>query len=223
MVEMLFLVLGLMIVMAAIPVIACLALMLAIAKRFIVRFNDPVEKSRFRVRLGGNVAYFIATLNALAVIYYFIAAGLPFGNRFDPWLSVAAGRLPEGWYLASAVAFLFAGFLLKITRSAYIAVFVLALFGAQIALEMSPTLFALAQDPGLFARFVDEITRLREAYASVGGIPGTIMATLFAGMVYGVLIQAAYYILTLASFLIALQGTLRLRRIAGQHFRVPPA
>jgi hypothetical protein len=75
----------------------------------------------------------------------------------------------------------------------------------------------------LFARFVDEITRLREAYASVGGIPGTIMATLFAGMVYGVLIQAAYYILTLASFLIALQGTLRLRRIAQQHFRVPPA
>jgi hypothetical protein len=223
MVEMLFLVLGLMIVMAAIPVLACLAMMLAIAKRFIMRFNDPIEKSRFRVRLGGNVAYFIAALNALAVIYYFIAAGLPFGDSFDPWLNTVTRRLPEGWYFASAITFLLAGFLLKITRSAYIAVFILALFVAQIALEMAPTLFTLAQDPGLFARFVDEITRLREAYASVGGIPGTIMATLFAGLVYGILVQAAYYILTVASFLIALQGTLRLRRITQQHFRVPGA
>lgn len=223
MVEMLYLVIGLMIVMAAIPVLAVLALALAIAKRFFMRFNDPVDRQRFRVRLGGNVAYFMALLNALAVGYYFVAAGLPLGARFQPWITAAAQSLPAGWYLATAVAFLLAGFLLKVTRSTIIAVFILVLFSAQVLLEMAPTLFALAHDPGLFARFFDEIVRLRDAYANVGGIPGTVMGTLLAGIVYGAVVQTVYYLLIALSLGIALRATLRLRRIAAQHFRTPAA
>lgn len=68
MAEMLYLVVGLMILMAAIPLLGVLALALAIAKRFFMRFNDAVDRLRFRVRLGGNIAYFIAALNALAVL-----------------------------------------------------------------------------------------------------------------------------------------------------------
>lgn len=218
MAEMLYLVVGLMIVMAAVPVLAVLALALAIAKRYLMRFNDAVDRQRFRVRLGGNVAYFVAALNGLAVLYYFVAAGFPFGARFDPWIAAAAQRLPEGWYLASAFAFLIAGFLLKVTRSSVIALFLLGLFVVQMLMELAPTFFALAADPGMFTRFPAEIARLRAAYADVGGAPGTVMATLLAGLVYGAVIQAAYYLLVTASFAIALVATLRLRRHFARRF-----
>jgi hypothetical protein len=219
MVEMLYLVIGLMIVMAAIPVLAVLALALAIAKRYVMRFNDAVDRLRFRVRLGGNIAYFVATLNALAALYYFIAAGLPVGPRFASWIAAASQRLPEGWYLATAFAFLIAGFLVKVTRSVYLAGFLLVLFGAQLAIELAPTVFALARDPGLFARFFDEIVRLREAYASVGGLPSTVMGLLLAGLVYAAAVQAAYYALTVWGLVIALAATLRLRRFSARRFR----
>ncbi len=221
MVEMLYFVIGWMIVLAAIPVLAVLSLALAIAKRFVMRFHDPVEKLRFRIRLGGNIAYFIALLNAGAAVYYFIAAGLPVGARFWPWLATATETLPEGWYIATMFLFLIGGFLLKITRAFYVALFVAILFAAQILLEMAPTLFALAGDPGLFLRLFDEIARMREAYANVGGMPGTVMTTLFTGLVYGAVIQATYYILTMTGLLIALAGTLRLRRFDSLKFRIP--
>lgn len=221
MAEMLYLVIGLMIAMAALPVFAVLSLLLAIAKRFFMRFNDDVDRQRFRVRLGGNVAYFIAALNALAVLYYFIVAGFPFGERFSPWLGTAVRRLPEGWYMITALAFLIGGFLLKITRSTLFAGFLIGLFGVQIAIEMAPTLFALAGDPGLFMRFFGEIGRLRAAYAEVGGIPGAVMATLLAGVVYGAVVQIAYYLLSLLGLWIALQATLRLRRFSARRFRAP--
>lgn len=222
MVEMLYLVIGLMIVMAAIPVLTTLALLLAISKRFVMRFNDPVERYRFRVRLGGNVAYFVALLNALAVLYYFIAEGMPLGSRFGPWIYAAAERLPEGWYIATTFAFLIAGFLLKVVRSPYLAAFVLTLFAFQVVLELSPTLFALANDPGLFARFFDEIAQMHQANANVGGIPGTVMSTILAGLVYGIVIQASYYVLALIAFLISLHGTLKLGRFATHRFRTVP-
>lgn len=221
MIEMLYLVIGLMIVMAVIPVVAVLALALAITKRYLMRFNDAVDRLRFRVRLGGNIAYFVATLNALAMLYYFVSAGLPVGARFSPWLAEASQRLPEGWYLATCFAFLIAGFLVKVTRSVYLAAFLFGLFAAQVAMEMAPTLFALAHDPGLFARFFAEIARLREAYANVGGFPGTVMGTLLAGMVYGAAVQTAYYALAAWGLLIALSATLRLRRFSARRFRAP--
>lgn len=223
MVEMLYFVIGWMIVLAAIPVLAVLSLALAIAKRFVMRFHDPVEKLRFRIRLGGNIAYFIALLNAGAAVYYFISAGLPIGARFWPWLATAAGTLPEGWYIATMFLFLVGGFLLKITRAVAVALFIVIMFAAQVVLEMAPTLFALAGDPGLFLRLFDEIARMREAYANVGGVPGTVMATLFAGLVYGAVIQAAYYILAMSGLLIALKATLRRRRVLLQRFRTPTA
>lgn len=223
MAEMLYLVIGLMIVMAAIPVLAVLSLALAIVKRFVMRFHDPVEKCRFRVRLGGNIAYFVALLNATAVIYYYVAAGLPMGAGFAPWLEAAAMRLPEGWYIATLFLFLIGGFAVKITRQPIFAVFLLGLFIAQVILEMAPTLFAIASDPGLFARFFDEIARLREAYANVGGMPGTVMGTLIVGVVYGAVIQLSYYTLAITGLIIALAGTLRLKRFATQKFRVPVA
>lgn len=212
MVEMLYLVIGLMIVMAAIPVLTTFALALAVTKRYVMRFHDPVERCRFRVRLGGNVAYFVALLNAIAVLYYFVAAGLPMGQRFEPWLIEAARRLPEGWYIATAPVFLAGGFLLKVLRWRALAVFLLLLFLAQVVLELSPTLFELARDPGLFARFFDEIARLRATHADVGGIPGTVMGTILAGLVYGIVIQAAYYLLASASFVISLQGAVQHKR-----------
>jgi hypothetical protein len=221
MVEMLYFVIGWMIILAAIPVLAVLSLALAIAKRFVMRFHDPVEKLRFRIRLGGNIAYFIALLNAGAAVYYFVAAGLPIGARFAPWLGNAAQTLPEGWYIATMFLFLVGGLLLKITRAVSVALFIVIMFTAQIALEMAPTLFALAGDPGLFLRLFDEIARMREAYANVGGVPGTVMATLFAGLVYGAVIQAAYYVLAMSGLLIALAGTLRLRRFTALKFRTP--
>ena len=213
MVEALYLVIGLMILMALIPVITIASLALAIAKRFVMRWNDPVERYRFRVRLGGNVAYFIAVLNAIAILYYFITAGIPLGDKFEPWLYTISGRLPEGWYLATMVAFLFGGFLLKITRSPYAAAFLTLLFLAQVAIELAPAFFALAQDPGLFARFFEEIERMNESYQTVGGIPKTVMGTVLAGLVYGLALQATYYVLALTAFLISLQGTIGLRRI----------
>ncbi|HEX9810347.1 MAG TPA: hypothetical protein VGC25_12210 [Alphaproteobacteria bacterium] len=218
MIEALYLVIGLMIVMAAIPVVASLSLILAICKRFVMRFNDPMELHRFRVRLGGNVAYFVATLNGLVVVYYYVSAGLPMGTRFEPWIYAAAQRLPEGWYLATALAFLFGGFVLKVTRSPYVGLVVILLFVAQIAIELAPTAFELARDPGLFARFIAEIDRMHEAYANVGGIPGTVMATILAGLVYGVAMQAAYYALVLTSLLIALRATFSLRNLGGSRF-----
>jgi hypothetical protein len=221
MAEMIYLVVGLMIVMAVIPVLAVVSLTLAISKRYFMRFNDAIDRQRFRVRLGGNVAYFVATLNALAVVYYFVNAGLPLGARFKPWIADAAQSLPAGWYLATAFAFLIAGFLMKVTRSVIIAAFLLVLFAAQILMELWPTLFALSQDPGLFTRFFEEIARLREAYANVGGIPGTVMGTLLAGMVYGAILQIAYYMLAIAGFLIGLRAALRLRRFSAQRFRAP--
>jgi hypothetical protein len=213
MLEALYLVIGLMIVMAMIPVITIVSLSLAIVKRFVMRWYDPVERFRFRVRLGGNVAYFVALLNVMAVIYYFIAAGLPMGARFAPWVSIASQRLPEGWYLATAVAFLFGGFLLKITRAPLAAALLMVIFLAQIAFEMAPTIFALAKDPGLFARFFEEIERMHQGYQQVGGIPKTVMGTVLAGLVYGLAVQAIYYVLAVTAFLIALQGTLGLRAI----------
>jgi hypothetical protein len=123
--------------------------------------------------------------------------------------------------MATAFAFLIAGFLMKVTRSVIIAAFLLALFAAQIVMELWPTLFALSQDPGLFTRFFEEIARLREAYANVGGIPGTVMGTLLAGMVYGAILQIAYYMLAIAGFLIGLRAALRLRRFSAQRFRAP--
>lgn len=220
MLEALYLVIGLMVVMAMIPVITILSLLLAIVKRFTMRWNDPVERYRFRVRLGGNVAYFVALLNALAVLYYFVAAGLPAGQSFRPWVEAVSERLPEGWYLATVVAFLFGGFLLKITRSSFAAAFLLALFLVQISIEMAPTLYALSQDPGLFSRFFAEIERMHEGYRSVGGIPGTVMGTVLAGLVYGLAMQAAYYVLAATSFLIALAGAMRLKDAAEP--RYPP-
>jgi hypothetical protein len=221
MAEMIYLVVGLMIVMAVIPVLAVVSLTLAISKRYFMRFNDAVDRQRFRVRLGGNVAYFVASLNALAVGYYFVNAGLPLGARFDPWIATAAQTLPAGWYMATAFAFLIAGFLMKVTRSVIIAAFLLVLFAAQIVMELWPTLFALSQDPGLFTRFFEEIARLREAYANVGGIPGTVMSTVLAGMVYGAVLQITYYALAITGFLIALRATLRLRQFSSQKFRTP--
>ncbi len=215
MVEVLYLVIGLMILMALVPVITIAALALAIVKRFVTRWNDPVERYRFRVRLGGNVAYFIAALNAIAVLYYFVAAGVPLGDKFDPWVYAISERLPEGWYLATTVAFLFGGFLLKITRSVYAAAFLTLIFLAQVAIELAPTLFALAQDPGLFARFFEEIERMHDSYQTVGGIPKTVMGTVLAGLVYGLALQATYYALALTAFLISLQGAIGLRRIRG--------
>lgn len=212
MVEALYLVIGLMILMALIPVITIAALALAILKRFVMRWNDPVERYRFRVRLGGNVAYFVAVLNAIAVLYYFVASGIPLGDKFEPWVYTISERLPEGWYLATMVAFLFAGFLLKITRSPYLAGFLIFIFLAQVAIELAPAFFALAEDPGLFARFFEEIERMNESYKTVGGIPKTVMGTVLAGLVYGLALQATYYVLALTAFLIALQGTIGLRR-----------
>lgn len=220
MLEALYLVIGLMIVMAMIPVITILSLLLAIVKRFTMRWHDPVERYRFRVRLGGNVAYFVALLNGIAVLYYFIVAGLPAGESFRPWVHMIAERLPEGWYLATTVAFLFGGFLLKITRSPFAATFLLFLFTAQISIEMAPTFYALAKDPGLFSRFFAEIERIHQAYKSVGGIPETIMGTVLTGLVYGLALQAAYYVLALTSFLISLGGTIRLRTLARDDY--PP-
>jgi hypothetical protein len=213
MVEALYLVIGLMLLMALIPVITIASLALAIVKRFVTRWNDPVERYRFRVRLGGNVAYFIATLNAIAVLYYFTAAGIPLGDKFDPWVLTITERLPEGWYLATTVAFLFGGFLLKITRSVYAAAFLMLIFLAQVAIELAPAFFALAKDPGLFARFFEEIERMHESYQTVGGIPKTVMGTVLAGLVYGLALQATYYVLVLTSFAISLQGTMGLRRL----------
>ncbi len=213
MVEALYLVIGLMILMALIPVITIAALALAILKRFVMRWNDPVERYRFRVRLGGNVAYFVAVLNAIAVLYYFVTSGIPLGDNFDPWVYAISGRLPEGWYLATMVAFLFGGFLLKITRSPFAAAFLTLLFLAQVAIELAPAFFALAEDPGLFARFFEEIERMNESYQTVGGIPKTVMGTVLAGLVYGLALQATYYVLALTAFLISLQGTMGLRRI----------
>jgi len=213
MLEALYLVIGLMIVMAMIPVITIVSLSLAITKRFVMRWYDPVERFRFRIRLGGNVAYFVALLNAMAVMYYFIAAGLPMGARFEPWIFTASQRLPEGWYLATAVAFLFGGFLLKITRSPFAAGFLTVIFLTQITIELSPTIFALAKDPGLFARFYEEIERMHQGYQQVGGIPKTVMGTVLAGLVYGLAVQATYYVLAATAFLIALQGSLGLRAI----------
>ncbi|MCZ6885258.1 MAG: hypothetical protein O7E53_02710 [Alphaproteobacteria bacterium] len=213
MVEALYLVIGLMILMGLIPVITIAALALAILKRFVMRWNDPVERYRFRVRLGGNVAYFVAVLNAIAVLYYFVTSGIPLGDKFDPWVDAISGRLPEGWYLATMVAFLFGGFLLKITRSPYAAAFLTLLFLAQVSIELAPAFFALAEDPGLFARFFEEIERMNSSYQSVGGIPKTVMGTVLAGLVYGLALQATYYVLALTAFLISLQGTMGLRRI----------
>ena len=213
MLEALYLVIGLMIVMALIPVITIVFLALAIVKRFVMRWHDPVERYRFRVRLGGNVAYFVALLNAMAVMYYFIASGLPMGARFEPWVSTISLRLPEGWYLATAMAFLFGGLFLKITRSPFAAAFLGVLFLAQITMELAPTIFALAQDPGLFARFFEEIQRMHQGYQQVGGIPKTVMGTVLAGLVYGLALQATYYVLAVTAFAIALQGSLGLRAL----------
>jgi hypothetical protein len=221
MLEALYLVIGLMIVMAMIPVITIASLTLAIIKRFVMRWNDPVERFRFRVRLGGNVAYFVALLNALAVMYYFVAAGLPMGASFEPWVSTVSERLPEGWYLGTTVAFLFGGFLLKITRSPFAAAFLTVIFLTQIAFEMAPTVFALAKDPGLFARFFEEIERMHRGYQQVGGIPKTVMGTVLAGLVYGLAVQATYYVLAVTAFLIALQGSLGLRAIRPPRRRRP--
>lgn len=216
MLEALYLVIGLMIVMAMIPVITILSLLLAIVKRFTMRWNDPVERFRFRVRLGGNVAYFVALLNAIAVLYYFVVAGLPVGESFRPWIATVSERLPEGWYLGTAVAFLFGGFLLKITRSPLTAAFLLLLFIVQISIELAPTFYALSKDPGLFARFFAEIERMHEAYKTVGGIPRTVMGTVLTGLVYGLALQAAYYALAAASFAIALAGALRLKALSAR-------
>ena len=98
----------------------------------------------------------------------------------------------------------------------------LLLFAFQVILELSPTLFALAHDPGLFARFFDEIAQMRQANANVGGIPGTVMSTILAGLVYGIVIQASYYVLALIAFLISLHGTLKLGRFATHRFRTVP-
>jgi hypothetical protein len=222
MVEMLYFVIGWMIVMAAIPVFAVLSLALAIIKRFVMRFHDPVEQLRFRIRLGGNIAYFIALLNAFAAVYYFIGAGLPVGARFQPWLMGAVTQLPEGWYIVTMFIFVIAGFVLKVTRKFYVAGFIVALFAIQVLMELAPTLFALASDPGLFARFIDEIARMHDSYTNVGGMPGTVMTTLFAGLIYGAAIQAAYYILAMTGLLIALSGTMRLRRFTALKFATPP-
>lgn len=211
MLEALYLVIGLMIVMAMIPIITIASLALAVVKRFVMRWYDPLERYRFRVRLGGNVAYFVALLNGVAVLYYFIVAGMPMGTRFEPWVSTVSQRLPEGWYLASAVAFLFGGFLLKITRSPIAAAFLMAIFVVQISIELTPTIYALAKDPGLFARFFEEIQRMHEGYQQVGGFPKTVMGTVLAGLVYGLAVQAAYYVLAVTAFLIALQGSVGLR------------
>jgi hypothetical protein len=213
MLEALYLVIGLMIVMATIPVIAILSLALAIMKRFVMRWNDPVERYRFRVRLGGNVAYFIALLNATALLYYFIAAGLPVGDQFMPWLRASAARLPEGWYLATALLFLAGGFALKVSRLPHVAAVLTVAFLAQISLELAPTVYALAEDPGVFGRFFDEIERMHQSYQKVGGIPKTVMGTVLAGLAYGLALQATYYVLAVAAFVIALQGTLRLAAI----------
>lgn len=218
MVEMLYLVIGLMIVMAAIPVVTTFALALAIAKRYVMRFHDPVEKCRFRVRLGGNVAYFVALLNAIAVLYYFVAAGIPLGARFEPWLFAAAQRLPEAWYIATVPLFLLGGFLLKVLRWRFLAVLMLLLFLVQVALELAPTLFELARDPSLFARFFDEIARMRETHANVGGIPGTVMGIILTGLVYGIVIQLAYYVLAITAFAISLQGAVRHKHYSAHRF-----
>lgn len=213
MLEALYLVIGLMIVMAMIPIIAILSLALAIVKRFVMRWNDPVERYRFRVRLGGNVAYFIALLNAVAVLYYFIAAGLPVGEKFRPWLDASVARLPEAWYLITAALFLIGGFTLKVSRLPHVAALLTIVFLAQISLELAPAVYALAEDPGVFARFFDEIQHLNEGYQKVGGFPKTVMGTVLAGLAYGLALQATYYVLAIAAFVIALQGTLRLRAI----------
>ncbi len=212
MTELFTLVVGLIVVMAAIPLLTILILALAILKRFVVRWHDPVERLRYRVRLGGNVAYFVALLNAATVLYFFLAAGLPVGPRFEPWLLAAAERFPEGWYLATTIAFAFGGLILKLTRSPYAALFLLGLFLTQTAMELAPSLFQLMNDPGLFARFFVEILRLQEVYGLTTGIAGSIMRVVIAALIYGVLIQAAYYGLICLALLIALQGSLALRR-----------
>ncbi|HSR56182.1 MAG TPA: hypothetical protein VLN73_08060 [Alphaproteobacteria bacterium] len=214
MLEALYLVIGLMILMAMIPIIAILSLALAIVKRFVMRWSDAVERYRFRVRLGGNVAYFIALLNAIAVLYYFIVAGLPVGDQFMPWLTASTARLPEGWYLGTAVLFLVGGFTLKVTRLPHAAAILMAVFIAQISLELAPAVYALAEDPGLFSRFFEEIERLNEGYKKVGGFPKTVMGTVLAGLAYGLALQATYYVLATAAFVIALQGAIRLRAIS---------
>ena len=48
------------------------------------------------------------------------------------------------------------------------------------------------------------------------------MTTLFAGLIYGAAIQAAYYILAMTGLLIALSGTMRLRRFTALKFATPP-
>jgi hypothetical protein len=211
MLEALYLVIGLMIVMAMIPIVAILSLGLAIVKRFVMRWHDPVERYRFRVRLGGNVAYFIALLNAVALLYYFVAAGLPIGEPFQPWVLAIAQRLPEAWYLGTAFVFLIGGFVLKVTRLPHIAALLTVVFLTQISLEVAPAIYALADDPGLFSRFFVEIERMHEGYQKVGGIPKTVMGTVLAGLAYGLALQATYYLLTVAAFLVALQGAIRLR------------
>lgn len=225
MVEALYFVIGLMIVMGAVPVISITMLAVAIVKRFVRRWYDPAERLRYRVRLGGNVAYFIALLNAIAVLYYFITAGFPFGARFDPWLEASAQRLPEGWYLATMFAFVLGGFVLKVTRSPYAAGFVVALFGAQMSIELAPTLYDLATDPGLFDKFFNEIRRLADNHGTTGGIPGTVMGVMLYGLVYAFALQTAYYVLVTIAFLISLQGAVSLRRQPPLRFRKarPPA
>ena len=211
MVEALYFVIGLMIVMGAIPVISITMLALAIVKRFVRRWHD-------RVRLGGNVAYFIALLNAVAVLYYFVAAGFPLGQRFDPWLEASSQRLPEGWYLATAIAFFLGGFILKVTRSPYAAGFIAVLFGAQMSIELAPTLYNLATDPGLFHKFFDEIQRLIDNHGTTGGIPGTVMGVMLYGLVYAFALQTAYYVLATIAFLISLHGALAVRHQSSPRF-----
>jgi hypothetical protein len=120
--------------------------------------------------------------------------------------------MPEGWYIATPFAFFIGGFVLKVTRSPHAAILLLCLFVAQIVIELRPTLFHLIDDPGLFSRMMSEISRMNEAYSKVGGIPGTVMGTIFAGLVYGLALQLSYYTLTVVSFAVALVGSLGLRR-----------
>ncbi len=143
------------------------------------------------------------------------------GAQFEPWVATVSLRLPEGWYLGTTVAFALGGLLLKITRSAFAAAFLLVVFAAQITIELAPTIFALAQDPGLFARFFVEIERMHQGYQQVGGIPKTVMGTVLAGLVYGLAVQAAYYVLAVTAFLIALQGSLGLRAMGSVPRRHP--
>jgi hypothetical protein len=54
---------------------------------------------------------------------------------------------------------------------------------------------------------------MHQSYQKVGGIPKTVMGTVLAGLAYGLALQATYYVLAVAAFVIALQGTLRLAAI----------